>query len=137
MRIAWIEDDAEIIWPVVKSLEEAGHEIWTTRTVADALRKVEELRSSALIILDMILPPGKDGEDYGEYSGITLLRKLRQEHKVTVPVIVLSVVDRSRVEPEITALGVAAYLRKPILRSELKEAVDAALKKTATRAENQ
>jgi DNA-binding response OmpR family regulator len=127
MVIAWIEDDIAIIDPVIEPLEQDGHEIIRIRTVQGALDVVETLRTCDLILLDMIIPMGDASEDLEYYSGALLLRKLRKEHKVTIPVIVFSVVDPRKVEEQLDTLGVAKYVRKPALPSELKEAVDAVL----------
>jgi DNA-binding response OmpR family regulator len=126
MKTVWIDDDIEIIDPVIKPLIQAGHEIAKIRTIRDALDSIEVLRTCDLILLDMILPPGDD-EDFGYYSGVRLLCKLREEHDVATPVIVFSVVDPDRVKEELDPLNVAKYVRKPALPSELKKAVDAVL----------
>ena len=127
MKIAWIDDDIEIIEPVIQPLVREGHEIAGIRTIRDALDSIETLRTCDLILLDMILPPGDLDEDFGYYSGAPLLRKLREEYGVATPVIVFSVVDPDRVREELDPLDVADYVRKPALPSELKRAVDAVL----------
>jgi DNA-binding response OmpR family regulator len=127
MIIAWIDDDTDIIDPVIEPLEQDGHEIIRMRTVRGALDAVETLRTCDLILLDMIIPIGDDNEEWDYYSGASLLRKLREEHSVTTPVIAFSVVDSRKVEEQLDTLDVAQYVRKPALPSELKEAVDAVL----------
>jgi CheY-like chemotaxis protein len=135
LRIFWIEDDADIIWAVVQPLVDAGNEIRTLKTISGALKAVEELKTADLIILDMILPPGDLQEDLGDYPGIWLLKKLREKYEVSAPVIVLSVVNGAKLESLLEGLPVASYLRKPVLRSELRKAVEAILaQKTTTRA---
>ncbi len=125
MKIAWIDDDIEVIRSVVKPLEQDGHQIIPIRTVQQALDS-EDLHTCALILMDVILPPGCD-KDFGYYSGTSLLRMLREEHKIMTPVIVFSVTDRSKVEERLASWNVADYVRKPALPSELKEVVDAVL----------
>lgn len=127
MKITWIDDDIEIIEPVIRPLVQDDHDITRIRTVRDALDSVEALRTCDLILLDMILPPGDLDEDFGYYSGVPLLRRLREEHGIATPVIVFSVVDPNRVIDELYLLNVADYVRKPALPSELKQAVDAVL----------
>jgi CheY-like chemotaxis protein len=126
-RIAWIDDDIEIIDPVIRPLVGSGDEITRMRTVREALDSVETLRNCDLIILDVILPPGDLEEDLGNYSGVPLLLRLREEHGVATPAIVFSVVDPNRVTEKLEQLNVAGYVRKPALPSELKERVDAVL----------
>lgn len=127
MRIAWIDDDIEIIDPVIQPLVRDGHEITKIRTIRDALDSAEVLRTCDLILVDMLLPAGDLDEDFGYYSGVPLLRRLREEHGVATPVIVFSVVDPDRVREGLDPLNVAGYVRKPALPSELKTAVDAVL----------
>jgi DNA-binding response OmpR family regulator len=127
MRIVWIDDDIDIIEPVSRGLVDDGHEITRIRTIREALDSVETLKTCDLILLDMILPSGDWDEDFGYYSGVPLLRKLREEYEVTVPVIVFSVVDPNKIKEQLDQLNVADYVLKPALPSELKEAVDAVL----------
>jgi CheY-like chemotaxis protein len=135
LRIYWIEDDADIIWGVVQPLVDAGNKVHTLKTISSALEAVEDLKTADLILLDMILPPGDSQEDLGDYPGIWLLKKLREEYGVSVPVMVLSVVNGARLEGLLEGLSVASYLRKPVLRSELRKAVEDILaQKTTTRA---
>jgi CheY-like chemotaxis protein len=112
---------------VVGLLEKDGHEIIRINTVGEALGAVEVLQTCDLVLLDMIIPLGDCDEDFDYYSGAPLLRKLREEHNVTTPVIVFSVTDPSKTEEELASLNVAEYVRKPALPTELKEAVDAVL----------
>jgi DNA-binding response OmpR family regulator len=127
MRIVWIDDDIDIIEPVIYLLKDDGHEITRIRTFREALDEVEILAACDLILLDMILPTGDRDKDIDHYSGVTLLKELREEHNVTAPTIIFSVVGRSKVESELEKLNVADYVQKPALPSELKEAVDAVL----------
>ena len=126
MKIAWIDDDIEIIEPVVKPLKQDGHKITPIRTIGDALDAIEFLRTCDLILLDTILPPGDCDEDLGYYSGASLLRKLREEYKITTPVVIFSVVVPSKIKEQLESLY-ADYVLKPALPSELKEVVDTVL----------
>jgi DNA-binding response OmpR family regulator len=127
MKIAWIDDDIEIIEPVIKPLVQDDHKITRIRTIQEALEEIEFLRTCDLILLDMILPLGDCDEDFGYYSGALLLRKLREEYEVTTPVIIFSVVVPNRIKEQLDSLNVAEYVLKPALPTELKEAVDAVL----------
>ena len=134
VKIAWIDDDTDIIDPVVEPLEEAGYTIERFRTIEAALGAINYLETSDLILLDMILPPGDLDEDFGRYSGVALLRKLREIHGVATPVVVFSVVDMKKVIEQLKPLGIGGYVRKPALPSELKDAVDAVLELKGPRA---
>jgi CheY-like chemotaxis protein len=134
-HIYWIEDDADIIWAVVQPLVDAKNEVHTLKTISSALKAVEELKKADLILLDMILPPGDLQVDPGKYPGMWLLKKLRNEYGVSVPVIVLSVVNGTKLEGLLEELSVASYLRKPVLQKELQGAIEKVLRQgTTTRA---
>ena len=58
------------------------------------------------IVLDINMPGG---------SGIEVLRKLRLSTKTMhIPVVVVSGNDKPEVEREVTAMGVTAFLQKPV-----------------------
>jgi CheY-like chemotaxis protein len=58
------------------------------------------------IVLDINMPGG---------SGIEVLRKLRLSTKTMhIPVVVVSGNDKPEVEREVTAMGVVAFLQKPV-----------------------
>ena len=113
--IAWIEDDTDIIDPVVTLLDRAGHRILRIRSVAEALEEVELIRNSDLILLDVILPPGNVEQDYGHYSGLALLQELKEEHGIQAPVVVLSVITNSDARRQLRELGVKDIIPKPVL----------------------
>lgn len=127
MNIAWIDDDTEIIDPVVKPLVEAGHDIHRYRTIRQAIDGLPTIRTCDLIILDVIIPPGDSFENIPHYSGPWLLAKLRHEHQLQTPVIIFSVVDPEKLSAELDPLKISAYVRKPALPSELKGKVDEVL----------
>ncbi len=125
--IAWIEDDTDIIDPVVRPLERAGHRFIRLHTVSEALQAIDQIRRADLILLDMLLPPGQDARELGNYPGETLLRELREKHNVRLPVIVLTVVTSNEVRKRVRKLDVVDIIRKPVRPSELKERVEAVL----------
>lgn len=122
--IVWIEDDVNIIDPVVRPLERAGHRILRLCSVQEVLENVELIRNSDLILLDIILPPGDVSRKYGRYSGVELLQGLKEEHRIETPVVVLSVVTNVEVYRRLRELGVKDIIRKPILPSKLKGRVE-------------
>jgi CheY-like chemotaxis protein len=113
--IGWIEDDIDELAPVMEPLIEQGFAFKKFRTYQEALDNVETLRSCDLIILDLILPPGKNTEtDDDDYLGIQLLRRLRVEFHVEAPILIFSVVAHaSDVLPE-------GDLKKYDVRAEFK-----------------
>lgn len=74
--------------------------------VPDGESALAEFRESApdLVLLDILLPG---------ISGIEVARRLRAEG-FAKPIILLSAVARDQLGEDITALGAAAYLEKPI-----------------------
>ena len=125
--IVWIEDDTEIIDPVVRPLERAGYQIVRLRTAQAALSNVAQIQHSELLLLDMILPPGDVDIELSRYPGLDILRELRQTYQISVPVVALTVVTRGEVRQQLHELGVADIIRKPVRPSALKERVEAVL----------
>ena len=130
--IVWIEDDTDIIDPVVRPLERAGHRFLRLHSAQEALDALEEIRHADLILLDIIFPPANNAphsfdqtEGFSHYTGLHLLRELRQTQGVTTPVIVLTVVIRPELDTELQALDVVDIIHKPVRPSELKRRVEA------------
>jgi CheY-like chemotaxis protein len=128
--IVWIEDDTDIIEPVVQPLKQDGYIIIELHSIKEALDSIEQIRNADLILLDMLLPAGHlstfpSGQKLNYYTGLQLLKELRTTYQMTeLPVIVLSVVHREEVVQLLKELGVAHVLRKPIRPSTLKMHVE-------------
>lgn len=129
--IVWIEDDTDIIDPVVKPLERAGHRFIRLHTALEALDAIEAIRQADLILLDIIFPPAHvshgfdQANGFSQYTGLHLLRELRQVHNIQTPVVVLTVVIRPDLDKELQTLHVADIIHKPVRPSELKQRVEA------------
>lgn len=126
-KIVWIEDDSDIIKPVIRPLQLAGHSIEHLYSAAEALAAVEMIREADLILIDMILPAGKTEQTFSRYAGKDVLKELREVHDVETPAVVFSVVTKEEVLEEIEAIDVVDIVRKPVLPSELKTRVERAL----------
>jgi DNA-binding response OmpR family regulator len=122
--IVWIEDDIDIIGPVVRPLERAGFQIVRLRTAKEVFDNIQKLHEADLILLDMLLPDGGSGLELGRYTGLDIFRELVQNHDLTTPVVVLTVVAREEVRKHLRDLGVADIIRKPVRPSELKERIE-------------
>jgi DNA-binding response OmpR family regulator len=122
--IVWIEDDIDIIGPVVRPLERAGFQIVRLRTAREVFENIQKLHEADLILLDMLLPDGGSGLELGRYTGLDIFRELVQNHDLTTPVVVLTVVAREEVRKNLRDLGVADIIRKPVRPSELKERIE-------------
>ena len=127
--IVWIEDDIDIIEPVIRPLELAGYTFVKLRTIAEALNAIEVIRNADLVLLDMILPPSQIDREFGRYPGRKLLEILRKEYGIVTPVIALTVVTQPEVLEDLANLGVADVLRKPIRPSVLKQRVEDVLQR--------
>ncbi|MBT3390962.1 MAG: response regulator [Chloroflexi bacterium] len=125
--IIWIEDDIEIIDPVVRPLERAGYQVVRLNTVQEVLGAIEKIRAADLVLLDMILRPGMEEHTFGRYPGLDILGLFREKYAIDVPVVVLTVVDRPEVRQRLNELGTAQIVRKPVRPSALKEVVDGVL----------
>lgn len=121
-KIAWIEDDIDVIDPVVQPLRQAGFEILEFRSYSEAIEDLRSILDCDLILLDLILPPGRL-EVTGKYLGLEVLRHLRAQN-VRIPVIIFSVVANARdvQQTEIQRLG-ATSISKPARPSQLKAKV--------------
>ena len=127
--IAWVEDDYDVIKPVVYPLEKAGYRIINFLNTNEALGNLEQLQLADLILLDLLLPPGSNGRDFGDYPGIRFFRELREVHQVKTPIVVFSVLSQADLLEELKNLGAADIVRKPVLPSELKERVERVLER--------
>ena len=125
--IVWIEDDSDIIEPVIRPLQQAGHLFVRLRTATEALEAVEQIREADLILIDLIVPPGGAKGRFGRYAGLDVLRELREVHNVETPAVLLTVVTREEVVEQAKQFNVVDVVRKPVLPSELKERVERAL----------
>ena len=127
-KIIWIEDDVDIIGPVVRPLERAGFEILRLRTAKDVFDNVPKLHEADLILLDMLLPDGGSDLELGRYTGLDIFKELLENHALKTPVVALTVVAREEVRKNLRDLGVADIIRKPVRPSELKERIEQILK---------
>ncbi|MBC7260980.1 MAG: response regulator [Chloroflexi bacterium] len=125
--IAWVEDDSPVIAPVVRPLERQGYQIQRFLTIREVLDNLDCLRECDLILLDIFVPSGVVDENYGRYTGLKLLQKLRNLYGIKKPVVVLSVLTDPKILKELKRQNVAATLRKPVLPSQLKETVERVL----------
>jgi len=68
-----------------------------------------------LVILDMMMP---------RVSGFVVLERLKQHHRLPVPIIMLTANDSAQQQAYAEFLGADLYLRKPIRPAVLFQAVD-------------
>jgi DNA-binding response OmpR family regulator len=125
--IVWIEDDVDIIGPVMRPLERAGYQVTRMRTAKEVFDNVQKLHDADLILLDMLLPSGGCELEFSRYTGLDIFRELKENHDLATPVVALTVVAREEVRKNLRLLGVADIIRKPVRPSELKERIEQVL----------
>ena len=125
--IVWIEDDVDIIGPVVRPLERAGYKFIRLRNAKEVFDNIQKLHDADLILLDMLLPDGGVKLELSRYTGLDIFRELLETHNLKTPVIALTVVAREEVRKNLRLLGVADIVRKPVRPSELKERIEQVL----------
>lgn len=122
--ISWIDDDIHILDPVVEQLETDGYKIYRFYSLTEAQDNIEVIKSTELLLLDLILPPLKDeGERPSNYPGKEFLIKLKEEYSLNIPVIIYSVVNRDVIMEQLKELKVDGIIHKPILPGALRERV--------------
>jgi DNA-binding response OmpR family regulator len=103
-RVLVIEDEPSISQLLRIVLENEGHEVLVaddgSRGLATATR-----RSPEVIILDVMMP---------FMDGFAVLEALREDERtVTIPVVMLSAIQKEAVEERCYRLGAQAFVRKP------------------------
>ena len=96
-KIAWIEDDIDVIDAVVRPLVNAGFEFKEFHTYSEVLDNLEEIFDCDLILLDLIFPPGQKAKEIevdDEPLGLKFLEVVK-EHKPQIPIIILSVIAKT------------------------------------------
>ena len=120
MRILMIEDDAVITRVLARGLKAHGYEIAIAGTGEEGLLLAEDA-TVELVLLDILLP-GIDGHE--------VLKRIR-EHRVCLPVIMLTA--RDDLKNKVSALhgGADDYLTKPFAFEELLARIRAVIRRAA------
>lgn len=124
-RILWIEDEALKLEGLVKPLKDQGYLVDYAFSEAEAEKKIISESSYDLLIVDLILPSGIQG-DPGKRKliGVELIRKIKTDLKPQIPIIVVSVVNDTEVINGLKKF-VNIYLpKRALLPSKLKEEVN-------------
>lgn len=102
--ILFVDDDPEVRAKVSQLLKENGYRVISASDGDEALDKARET-SPDLIILDIMMP---------RLDGILTILKLKGKGETkSIPVIILSIIDKSDEEVLAKHLGVRAFIRKP------------------------
>lgn len=106
-RIFVVEDNIGNLTITKTLLEAHGAIVATHRSGHDVLPHLKNFLPVDLIILDLMLPSGVTGYDI--FSAIR-----NQPEFNLVPIIAMSVIERSKVLPEAKKRGFSGYISKPI-----------------------
>jgi CheY-like chemotaxis protein len=124
-RLLWVEDEALKLEGLVKPLKDQGYFVDYAFSELDAEMKIQSGPKYDLLIIDLIIPAGKEG-DRGDRKliGVDLIKRLRIDLNVQIPIVVVSVVNDTAVINSLKNF-ISLYLAKRALRpSKLKEEVD-------------
>ncbi len=124
-KILLIEDDREIATTLRSVLEAAGYEVSYAPNGKEGQRLIEEVKP-ALVITDMMMP---------QLGGFPVLEYLKQ---MTNPpkVIMITANEGGRHKAYAEMLGVSDYLRKPFAMDVMLEAVEKALTRSGSPADD-
>ena len=103
MRILVVDDEPEILTIVSKWLSKAGHQVLTTSDPQKVLEYIEA-RDFDVVLLDLIMPGS---------PGLNLITRIH-ERKPKQSIIVMSVIEDTRVAVLAAQQGIEGYLTKPI-----------------------
>ena len=103
MRILIVDDEPEILTIVSKWLAVKGHQAFKASDPDRALQIVESV-DLQLVLLDLVMP---------KISGLSLIHRIHAK-KPDLPLIVMSVIEDTRVAVLAAQEGVEGYLTKPI-----------------------
>lgn len=115
-----VDDEASVVEVVSLYLKREGFRVRQARTGREALRSLAE-RTPALVVLDLMLP---------EVDGLEILRQLRADRSVDVPVIMLTARGQEIDRVYGLEMGADDYLTKPFSPIELVARVKAVLRRT-------
>jgi DNA-binding response OmpR family regulator len=124
-KILVIEDDREIATTLRSVLEAAGYEVSYAPNGKEGQRLIEEVRP-ALVITDMMMP------QLGGFPVLEFLKQMESPPKV----IMITANEGGRHKAYAEMLGVSDYLRKPFAMDVMLEAVETALSRKTSPADD-
>lgn len=126
--IVWIDDDIDLLAPLVHPLLKAGYRILNFRTGQETIRAINQIIGADLILFGTLIMPDYTGDRLTPYTGLQFIRELREVHHVEVPIVVLSFsAAQQDVLDSLNILGVSDILLKPLRPLELKEKIETVL----------
>jgi DNA-binding NtrC family response regulator len=113
MKILVVDDEPEILSILSKWLTLAGHRVLTTTDPQKAL-DVAAREALDVVLLDLIMPGS---------PGINLITRMR-ERRPKLRIIIMSVIEDTRVAVLAAQQGIEGYLTKPIDFQKLNEMLE-------------
>jgi CheY-like chemotaxis protein len=119
IKVLWIEDDLEGPKDAkVELLEQKGDiAVSIARDATEALEYLRKERPD-IVLLDIMMTPSEelpqDEVKKGYETGFALLRKMRRELNLDMPVIILTAYPKKLPEQEENELKVAEFFSKPV-----------------------
>lgn len=104
-HILLVDDDADLAQLLSFVLRQASFEVRHVPDVRQAMKEVADGQLFDLFILDLWMP---------ELDGEHLLRWLREEQKVTKPIMMLTGTVRPGIEEQLKSAGADAVAHKPL-----------------------
>jgi DNA-binding response OmpR family regulator len=119
-RLLFIEDNAALLQNLYDYFEELGYELDSARDGIAGLALASR-GDYDVIVLDLNLP---------RLDGLALCRSLRQERRLTTPILMLTARDAVEQRVEGLRAGADDYLVKPFALAELEARVEALLRRS-------
>ncbi len=119
VRVLFVDDQDDARLLVRTVLGRCGAEVTTAASVADALAHVDE-QPPDVIVSDIAMP---------EEDGFALIRKIRDERSLTMPVIAMTAFGHAADRERILAAGFTRYLKKPVEPGDLAAELDEVLRR--------
>jgi DNA-binding response OmpR family regulator len=123
-KVLLIEDDREIATTLRSVLEAAGYDVSYAPNGKEGQRLIEDIRP-ALVITDMMMP------QLGGFPVLEYLKQMPSPPKV----IMITANEGGRHKAYAEMLGVSDYLRKPFAMDVMLEAVEKALSRSGSPAD--
>ena len=122
MDVLIIDDDEVLLETAVDTLESLGLVVEVARSGIEGLGMVkhreETLKNYDIVIVDLKMP---------DMDGLETIKRIREEVKTNIPVLLISAYSYSDVEDKAKEVGVNGFLSKPLFRSTLYDKINEVL----------
>ena len=124
-KILVVDDNPVVVKALQLKLQASGFVVITATDGGEVVNTVRE-ENPALIILDVIFPPGGTGDV--QWSGMTIMQWLtRFSDGERIPIIIVTGEDPAKQREKFLAAGAAGFFQKPVNYGELLSAIIQAL----------